>query len=171
MARDGRHPPFPFPIPDPPRVQPQTTPFPPPPLPSPEETVRLLARRVAGLPLPLFFAIGAVVGIVLAVTVVSLVRRTSKRATQAKVVAVQASPVVEHAHALFIWPPAIVGERAPLPESPGSTVEAAPPPVASPQAPPVVAAMNRPRATPRTKAPAPEKRGQALPDNLLAAGL
>ena len=134
--------------------------------------MRLLARRVAGLPLPLFFAIGAVVGIVLAVTVVSLVRRTSKRATQAKVVAVQASPVVEHAHALFIWPPAIVGERAPLPESLGSTVEAAPPPpVASPQAPPVVAAMNRPRATPRTKTPAPEKRGQALPDNLLAAGL
>ena len=180
MARDGRPPPFPFPIPDPPRVQPQSTPFPPPPLPSPEETARLLARRVAGLPLPLFFAIGAVVGIVLAVTVVSLVRRTSsRRATQAKVVSVQASPVVEHARALFVWPPAAVGERARASAPPASLDEASLPPlpVASPRAPaaapaarPVVA-VNRPRATARTKAPSPEKREEALPSNLLAAGL
>lgn len=181
MARDGRPQPFPFPIPDPPRVQRQATPFPPPPLPSPEETVKLLARRIGGMPLPLFFVVGAVVGIVLAVTVVSLVRRSApKKATQAKVVSVQAAAVVEHAHALFVWPPATAGERA-APSAP--TAEAAPaaplfiisPPAARPApAAPETArasvAMNRPRATPRTSSAAP-KREPALPSNLLAAGL
>ena len=178
MARDGRHPPFPFPSPDPPRGQPRTTPFPPPPLPSPEETARVLARRVAGMPLPLFFILGAVVGIVLAVTVLSLVRRTSNRAAQAKVVSVQASPVVEHARALFVWPPEITGERAPAPASPASPVEAAlPAPVApsprafAPTARAVVVAIRPPATRGTTKAPPAEKREQALPENLLAAGL
>lgn len=181
MARDGRPQPFPFPIPDPPRVHPHTTPFPPPPLPSPEETAKLLARRIGGLPLPLFFVVGALVGIVLAVTVVSIVRRSSpKKATQAKVVSAQTAPVVEHAHALFVWPPATAGERAAAAAPPAAPAAAAPPfVVAAPAARPVpavrvapratVVAMNRPRATPRANAP--EKPGPALPSNLLAAGL
>ena len=185
MARDGRLQPFPFPIPDPPRVLPHT-PFPPPPLPSPEDTAKVLAHRVGRLPLPLFFAIGTVVGIVLAVTVVSLVRRSSpKKATQAKVVSVQSAAVVEHAHALFVWPPPIAGERAPstsaAPAAEATTASAAPPvdmpsparvaPLAPTAAARATVAMNRPRATTRASAAAPAKREPVLPSNLLAAGL
>ena len=138
----------------------------------------------------MFFAIGAVVGIVLALTVVTIVRRVSpKRATQAKVVSVQAAPLVEHAHALFVWPPATAHERA---SSAAPTLElddAAPVVMPSPMTQRNVAqsnvaqtsvtptnapthaavAMNRPRALPHGKAPA--KREGGLPNDLLSAGL
>ena len=163
MARDDRPQLFPFPIPEPPvtRRVPHSTPFPPPPLPPADETVHILARRVAGVPLPLFFAIGAVVGIVLAMTVVSIVRRVSpRRATQAKVVSIQTAPLVEHAHALFVWRPETAVERAPSAAPTLELDEAAsavmPPLVTQTMAPMRTAmATNGPRAIPRAKAPAP----------------
>ena len=167
MAR--RPSPFPFPVPDPPRFQPPSMPFPPPPLPPPDETANVLARRIAGLPLPLFFAIGAVVGIVLAVAVVSLVRRSSSQATRAKV-ATQAAPVVEHAHALFVWPPALAGERA----AATSDEQRVPPPFVigseSPASARVAVAMRRPRAAQPARATKVDS-SEALPSNLLSAGL
>lgn len=75
MARDARPAPFPFPVPVPPPPPLRTTPFPPPPLPAAaDETSSLMARRVGGIPLPFFFAIGAGLGILLAVTVLGLLR-------------------------------------------------------------------------------------------------
>jgi len=166
MANDGRHPTFPFPIPDPPRFHPTST-FPPPRLSPPEETLNLLERRVAGVPLPLFFAIGAIVGIVLATTVVSLVHRwTPKQATQAKVVSV-VSPTVEHPRALFVWTPATAEERAPSADVRVAASIDAP----AAHAVPAVVAMIRPRATPPSKVPAPQSRDAALPRDLLSAGL
>lgn len=176
MAHDGRHPPFPFPIPDPPRFHPSST-FPPPRLAPPDEALNVLERRIAGVPLPLFFAIGAVVGIVLAMSVVSLLgRSTPKRATQAKVVSVVSAPTIEHARALFVWPPATAEERAPSAVAPAV---AAAPEVAAPVAMPApaaqlgrpVVAMNRPRATPRSKVVSSQGQTAALPRDLLSAGL
>lgn len=74
MARDARPAPFPFPVPVSPQPPSRTMPFPPPPLPAADETSSLMTRRVGGIPLPLFFAIGAVLGILLAVTVIGLLR-------------------------------------------------------------------------------------------------
>lgn len=75
MARDARPPPFPFPVPVQPPPPPRTTPFPPPSLPAAaDEASSLMARRVGGIPLPLFFAIGALLGILLALTVIGLMR-------------------------------------------------------------------------------------------------
>ncbi len=173
QAHHDGHPPFPFPIPEPTRVRPLSTPFPPPPLPPPDETVHVLERRVAGIPLPLFFAIGAVVGIILASTVVSIVRRSthSKAATQAKVVSVVSTPVVEHAHALFIWTPPSAKERASDTsvelDAELSSLESR---SAVAPARPAAIAMNRPHAA-HARAQGPEKRRGAMPSDLLSAGL
>ncbi len=175
MAR--RPSPFPFPVPDPPRAELRSPPFPPPVFPAADETANVLARRLAGVPLPLFFAIGAVVGIVLAVTVVSLVRRSSPSSKgTTKAVSAQVVPVVEHAHALFVWPPAIAGERAHSAHEADEVVEidaVARPVVAAPVARPAPAriAMSPPRAAQPAKPMRAEKSQPALPANLLSAGL
>lgn len=173
---DGRHPPFPFPIPEATRVKPLSMPFPPPPLPPPDETVHVLARRVAGIPLPLFFAIGAVVGIILASTVVSILRHSThaKDATRAKVVSAVSTPAVEAAHALFVWTPPSAEQRASdAPIELDVIIAGESSPDAQPAASPVMRAalaMNRAPAL-QAKAHAHEKRGGALPNDLLSAGL
>ena len=70
MARIDHPGPFPFPIPE--RVfPPRSTPFPPPQL-RPEDTsnVPIYQRQIGGIPIPFFFAIGAVLGMLIALSVV-----------------------------------------------------------------------------------------------------
>lgn len=107
MARDARPAPFPFPVPDPPPVQARPSPFPPPAFPPPEENVPLFARRVAGVPLPVYFAIGAVVGIVLTMAVLTVARRTSsgRPAAQEGASVARAAPVLEGAAGRAPAPP------------------------------------------------------------------
>ena len=171
MARDLQHAPFPFPVPAPPPVQPRSTPFPPPQLPKADETANVMKATVAGVPVPLFFAIGAVVGIVAALTVVTVLRWTSsKRVARASVVSVHTAPAVESARGLFISRPASAAERAPIELEPAAEApEAAPPSnvraaVASHRAPAVGRMKNATEKTEKT-----EKR--SLAGNLLSAGL
>ncbi|MBX3214422.1 MAG: hypothetical protein KF850_20470 [Labilithrix sp.] len=117
MVRDARPAPFPFPVPDPPPVQVRPSPFPPPTFPPPAEHVPLIARRVAGVPLPIYFAIGAVVGIVLTMAVMTVARKSSRpHAAHATASVSRAVPVVEGARALFVVSaPLSPTRRAPAP--------------------------------------------------------
>ncbi|MBX3209650.1 MAG: hypothetical protein KF764_31745 [Labilithrix sp.] len=168
MARDVPPAPFPFPVPDPPSVQTRRSPFPPPPLPAPEDTASFIARRVAGIPLPLFFALGAVVGIVLTVAVLSIVRKSSssrRPAPQASAAVARAAPVVEGAHGLFVWRPAVGTTAAPRADRP---TEATPVAVAPPRR--TAASAGRPRVGPRASVKG-HKRAASPKGNLLTAGL